>query len=85
MGWHEIANDVVHGVLVALAYCALYGSGTLFQTPVDGIHYGLGSSGLLFRSWALSRGAASGSRSSLWSTGPRLRGATFVPDHQANT
>ena len=36
MNWHEMANDVVGGVPVALAYCTLCGSGILYETEVDG-------------------------------------------------
>lgn len=52
MGWHEMFNDVVGGVPVALAYCTLCGAGILFETQVDGRGEPLvfGSSGLLYRS-----------------------------------
>jgi len=52
MGWHEMANDVVGGVPVALAYCTLCGSGILYNTTIDGFEKPLifGSSGLLYRS-----------------------------------
>ena len=52
MGWHEMANDVIGGVPVALAYCTLCGSGILFETSLDGFDEPLvfGSSGLLYRS-----------------------------------
>lgn len=52
MGWHEMLNDVVGGVPVALAYCTLCGSGILFDTTVEGRQEPLvfGSSGLLYRS-----------------------------------
>jgi len=32
MGWHEMFNDVIGGVPVALAYCTLCGAGILFET-----------------------------------------------------
>ncbi len=52
MGWHEMLNDVVGGVPVALAYCTLCGAGILFETEVDGREtpFVFGSSGLLYRS-----------------------------------
>ncbi len=52
MGWHEMANDVIGGVPVALAYCTLCGSGILFETLLEGSDEPLifGSSGLLYRS-----------------------------------
>ena len=52
MGWHEMFNDVIGGVPVALAYCTLCGSGILFETDVEGHAAPLvfGSSGFLYRS-----------------------------------
>ena len=52
MGWHEMFNEVIGGVPVALAYCTLCGSGILFETQVEGRDRPLvfGSSGLLYRS-----------------------------------
>ena len=52
MGWHEMLNDVIGGVPVALAYCTLCGAGILFETDVDGrdAPFVFGSSGLLYRS-----------------------------------
>ncbi len=52
MGWHEMFNEVIGGVPVALAYCTLCGSGILFETQVDGFKKPLvfGSSGFLYRS-----------------------------------
>ena len=52
MGWHEMFNDVIGGVPVALAYCTLCGSGILFETKVDGRRkpFVFGSSGFLYRS-----------------------------------
>ena len=55
MGWHEMLNDVIGGVPVALAYCTLCGSGILFETAIPafaGIDAPLvfGSSGFLYRS-----------------------------------
>ncbi|MEO0567207.1 MAG: DUF3179 domain-containing protein [Pseudomonadota bacterium] len=52
MGWHEMFNEVIGGVPVALAYCTLCGSGILFETKVRGRNRPLifGSSGFLYRS-----------------------------------
>ncbi len=52
MGWHEMFNEVIGGVPVALAYCTLCGSGILFETRVEGRErpFVFGSSGLLYRS-----------------------------------
>lgn len=52
MGWHEMFNEVIGGVPVALAYCTLCGSGILFETHVDGRSdpFVFGSSGFLYRS-----------------------------------
>jgi len=52
MGWHEMFNEVIGGVPVALAYCTLCGSGILFETQVAGREepFVFGSSGLLYRS-----------------------------------
>jgi len=52
MGWHEMANDVIGGIPVALAYCTLCGSGILFDTQLNGakVPIKFGSSGLLYRS-----------------------------------
>ncbi|MGI9355473.1 MAG: DUF3179 domain-containing protein [Rhizobiaceae bacterium] len=52
MGWHEMFNEVIGGVPVALAYCTLCGSGILFETKVEGRKRPLifGSSGFLYRS-----------------------------------
>ena len=51
MGWHEMFNDVIGGVPLALAYCTLCGSGILFETDVGrGKPLVFGSSGFLYRS-----------------------------------
>lgn len=52
MGWHEMFNEVIGGVPVALAYCTLCGSGILFETDVAGRSdpFVFGSSGFLYRS-----------------------------------
>jgi hypothetical protein len=52
MGWHEMFNDVIGGVPVALAYCTLCGAGILFETDFEGREapFVFGSSGFLYRS-----------------------------------
>jgi hypothetical protein len=52
MGWHEMFNEVIGDVPVALAYCTLCGSGILYETKVPGRSKPLifGSSGFLYRS-----------------------------------
>jgi len=52
LGWHEMMNDVVGGVPVALAYCTLCGSGILYETRVEGrdAPFVFSSTGLLYRS-----------------------------------
>ncbi|MCW9034535.1 MAG: DUF3179 domain-containing protein [Rhodospirillales bacterium] len=52
MDWHEMFNDVIGGVPVALAYCTLCGSGILFETKIPSQPDPLifGSSGFLYRS-----------------------------------
>lgn len=52
MGWHEMFNDTIGGVPVALAYCTLCGAGILFETQLEGREkpFVFGSSGLLYRS-----------------------------------
>ena len=52
MGWHEMFNETIGGVPVALAYCTLCGAGILFETEVEGRDepFVFGSSGFLYRS-----------------------------------
>ena len=52
LDWHEMFNDVVGGVPVALAYCTLCGSGILYETllPPRTEPLIFGSSGFLYRS-----------------------------------
>ncbi len=52
MGWHEMFNETIGGVPVALAYCTLCGAGILFETKVEGRDEPLilASSGFLYRS-----------------------------------
>lgn len=76
MGWHEMFNDTIGGVPVALAYCTLCGAGILFETQVEGRDHPLvfGSSGLLYRSNKLMFDRETGS---LWNqfTGQPVSGA----------
>jgi hypothetical protein len=51
LDWHEMANDVVGGVPISLAYCTLCGAGIAYDgRGSDGEVYTFGSSGFLFRS-----------------------------------
>ncbi len=51
LDWHEMANDVVGGVPVSLAYCTLCGAGIAYDGRApDGGTYDFGSSGFLYRS-----------------------------------
>ena len=51
MGWHEMFNEVIGGIPVALAYCTLCGSGILFETDIGrAAPLIFGSSGFLYRS-----------------------------------
>ena len=52
MGWHEMFNEVIGGVPVALAYCTLCGAGILFETAVEGRDepFVFSTSGFLYRS-----------------------------------
>ena len=52
LDWHEMFNDVVGEVPVALAYCTLCGSGILYETQVPSLPtpFVFGSSGFLYRS-----------------------------------
>ena len=51
LDWHEMANDVVGGVPVALAYCTLCGAGVLYDTrAAGGRTFTFGSSGFLHES-----------------------------------
>ncbi len=51
LDWHEMANDVVGGVPVSLAYCTLCGAAIAYDGRAsDGNTYTFGSSGFLFRS-----------------------------------
>jgi len=48
--WHEIANDVVGGVPVAVTYCPLCNAAIVFDTRIDGKAHDFGVSGRLRKS-----------------------------------
>ncbi|MBI2219398.1 MAG: DUF3179 domain-containing protein [Candidatus Rokubacteria bacterium] len=48
--WHEIVNDVVGGVPVAVTFCPLCNSALVFERRVDGTTLDFGTSGMLFKS-----------------------------------
>jgi hypothetical protein len=50
MNWHEIVNDTLGGVPVALTYCPLCGTGIAFDPVIDGVAVEFGVSGLLHNS-----------------------------------
>ena len=47
MMWHEIANDVVGGVPVAVTYCPLCNAAIVFDATVDGVARDFGTTGKL--------------------------------------
>ena len=50
LNWHEIVNDVVGGVAVAITWCPLCGSGVVFASDIGGERRSFGVSGLLYQS-----------------------------------
>ena len=48
MTWHEIVNDTVGGVAVAVTYCPLCNSGVAFERTVAGRVLTFGTSGMLY-------------------------------------
>jgi hypothetical protein len=48
MTWHEIVNDTVGGVPVAVTYCPLCNSGVAFERRVAGRVLSFGTSGMLY-------------------------------------
>ena len=50
MRWHEVVNDVVGGEPIAVTYCPLGDSVTVFSRLLDGAEVELGVSGLLYDS-----------------------------------
>jgi len=49
MNAHEMANDVLGGAAIALAYCTLCGSGVAYAAETGGETFSFGTSGLLYR------------------------------------
>ena len=47
MTWHEIVNDVVGGVPVAVTFCPLCNSAIVFERTLDGVVYDFGTTGKL--------------------------------------
>lgn len=50
LNWHEIVNDTVGGVPVAVTYCPLCETGIVFERRVGGVETTFGVSGKLFQS-----------------------------------
>jgi len=52
LNWHEIVNDEIGGIPVAVTYAVLSGSGIAFErlTAINRVQFELGVSGLLFNS-----------------------------------
>src|SRR5688572_23552989 len=48
--WHEIVNDVVGGVPVAVTFCPLCNSALVFERRVDSATLDFGTSGMLYKS-----------------------------------
>lgn len=48
MTWHEIVNDTVGGVPVAVTYCPLCNSGVAFERQIEGRQLDFSTSGLLY-------------------------------------
>ena len=82
LNWHEIVNDTVGGVPLAITYCPLCGTGMAFRRDFKGTVTTLGVSGLLYNSDLLLYDRQS---ESLWSqvmgqavSGPR-KGEKLIP------
>lgn len=50
LDWHEMTNDVVNGIPIALSYCTLCGSAVLFDRRTADETFDFATSGLLYRS-----------------------------------
>lgn len=50
MNWHEVVNDVVGGVPIAITYCPLCGTGIVFSRVVEDEELTFGVSGRLYKS-----------------------------------
>jgi hypothetical protein len=72
--WHEIVNDVVGGVPVAVTYCPLCNSAVVYERRVQGSTLEFGTSGMLYQSALVMYDRQTGS---LWTQidGRAVRGA----------
>jgi hypothetical protein len=84
LDWHEMANDVIGGVPIALSWCTLCGAAIAYRAErgEPGVRQILGSSGLLYRSNKLMYDAAT---DSLWNqlTGRAVVGTLAGADDAA--
>ncbi len=48
--WHEIVNDEIDGVPIAVTFCPLCGSGIVYRSEIDGEQHEFGVSGMLYQS-----------------------------------
>ena len=48
--WHEIVNDIVGGVPIAITYCPLCNSAVAYERTVNGVTTTFGTSGMLYDS-----------------------------------
>lgn len=68
LNWHEVANDTLGGIPIAVTYCPLTDSVVVFDRRVDGETLTFGVSGLLYNSnQLLYDRRPAGEPSSLWS------------------
>jgi hypothetical protein len=78
--WHEIVNDTIAGVPVAITYCPLCRTGIVFERTIDGTVTGFGVSGKLWRSNLLMYNRSGAE--SLWS---QIWGEAVVGPHAGQT
>jgi hypothetical protein len=50
LAWHEIVNDVIAGVPVAITYCPLCGTAIVYERSINGVAEDFGVSGKLYDS-----------------------------------
>ncbi len=50
LDWHELVNDHLDGRAILVSWCALCGTGLVFDRAIDGTERHFGVSGLLYRS-----------------------------------
>lgn len=67
LSWHEVANDVLGGVPIAVTYCPLCDSAVVFERRNGGETLEFGVSGLLYNSNLLMYDRHAGGGESLWS------------------